>query len=112
MDQGRADCGGGTGDLARPFSLKREESLPAGLLEDADEVHHRVGSLHRPGDGIRVAQVRLHGDDLPDLAERLQEQGEVRPPDRDPDTVAALGQRPHHMASEEARTAEDGDQLR
>ena len=48
--------------------------------------------------------------DLADPAERLQVAGEVRPAHRDADAVAALGQRPHHVAAEEARAAEDRDQ--
>ncbi len=58
----------------------------------------------------RVAQIGLHGVDLADPAERLQVAGEVRPAHRDADAVAALAQRAHHMAAEEARAAEDGDQ--
>ena len=49
--------------------------------------------------------------DLADPAERLQMAGEIRPAHRDADPVTALGQRPHHVAAEEARTAEYGDQL-
>ena len=61
-------------------------------------------------DRIRVAQIGLHGVDLADPAERLQMAGELRPAHRDADAVAALGERPHHMAAEETRAAEDRDE--
>lgn len=112
MDDRRADAGGCPRDLARPFRLEAQEALLAALLQDAHEVHHHVGALHRPDDRVGIAQVRLHGDDLPDLAQRLKEEGEVRAADGDAHAIAALGERPHHVASEEAGSAEDGDQLR
>ena len=53
----------------------------------------------------------LHGVDLADRAERLQEARQIRPPHRDPDAVAALHQRADDMPADEAGTAEDGDEL-
>ena len=99
-------------DLTRAVGLQAREALGSGLLEDADEVDHYVRARDRPRDRIRVAQVRLHGDDLPDLSERLKEQGEVGPADGDANAVAALGQSPDHVPSEKAGAAEDRDQLR
>ena len=66
--------------------------------------------LHRGLNGSRVAQIGLHGVDLPDPAERLQVAGEVRPAYRRADAVARARQRPHHVAAEEPGAAEDGDQ--
>src|SRR5712671_3744762 len=57
-----------------------------------------------------MADIGLHGMDLPDPAERLEMAGELRPAHRDPDAVMLLGERPHHMLADESRAAEDGDQ--
>jgi hypothetical protein len=48
--------------------------------------------------------------DLADPPERLQMAGKVGPPHRDADAIAALGEHAHHMATEKARAAKDGDQ--
>ena len=69
-----------------------------------------MGIAHRGLDRGRVAQIGLHGMDLPDLAERLQMAGQFRPPHRDPDAVIALGQRPDHVAAQKARSAENRDE--
>jgi hypothetical protein len=58
----------------------------------------------------RIAQIGLHGVDLPDAAERLQEAGELGAAYRDTDAVAELGQRAHDVAAEKARAAEHGDE--
>ena len=65
-----------------------------------------VGVARRGLDRGRVAQIGLHGVDLPDAAERLQVAGELRPAHRHADAVAALGQRAHHVAAEEAGAAD------
>ena len=107
----RAPCRGrGARDRCGAFGLHGLEALLAALEQDADQVDHHVGAAHRGLDRVRIAQVRLHGVDLPDPAERLQMAGEVRPAHRDADAVALARQRPHHMAAEEARAAEHGDQ--
>jgi hypothetical protein len=49
--------------------------------------------------------------DLADIAKRLQEKGEVWAAARHPHAIAALRKRAHHMASDKARAAENGDQL-
>ena len=86
------------------------EALAAALEQDADEIDHHVGVARGRLDRSRIAQVGLHRVDLADPAERLQVAGEIGPAHRDPDAVAALGERAHHVAAEEARAAEDGDQ--
>ena len=58
----------------------------------------------------RIAQIGLHGVDLPDPAERLQVPGQFRPPHRDPDAVVALGKRPDHVPPEKTRSAENRDE--
>ena len=90
--------------------LHRVEALPAALEQDADQVDHDVGVARGRLDRAGIAQIGLHGVDLADPAERLQMAGEIGPAHRDADAVAALGQRAHHVAAEEARAAEDGDQ--
>src|SRR5262245_31730007 len=57
-----------------------------------------------------MAQVGLHRVDLADPAGWLQVEGKVGPAHRDADAVAALGEGTHHMAAQEARAAEDGDE--
>ena len=48
--------------------------------------------------------------DLPDSPERLEMAGEIGPAHRVADAVALARERAHHMAAEEARAAEHGDQ--
>ena len=75
--------------------------------QNADEVDHRVGASHCGGHELGVAQVRLHGMDLPDAAQRLQMTGEVRPAAGHAHAPAALGERADHVASEKTAAAED-----
>ena len=82
----------------------RSNRMPTRLID-------HVGVARRRLDRARIAHVGLHGMDLADPAERLQMAGEVGPAHRDADAVVALGQRADQMAAEEARAAEDGDQL-
>ena len=56
--------------------------------------------------------IGLDRDDLADAAERLEEAGKLRPAYGDAHARAGLGQRPHHMAANEARAAIDGDEGR
>ena len=87
------------------------ETLPAALEQDADQIDHDIGVAGGGLDRARIAQIGRHRMDLADPSERLQVAGEIRPADRDPDPIAALAQGAHHMAAEEARAAEYGDQL-
>src|SRR5256885_17105030 len=57
-----------------------------------------------------MAHIGLHGMDLPDLSQRLQETGKLRPADGHPNAVAEFGQRVHDVTAEETRAAEDGDE--
>ena len=101
---------GGERHLLGAERLHGVEALPAALEQDADQVDDDVGVAHGRLDRAGVPHVGLHGMDLPDPAERLQVAGEIRPAHRDADAVVALGQRPHQVAAEEARAAEDRDQ--
>ena len=100
------------GDHPRPVRLHLVESLAPALLEDADEIADRVRPRRRAPDRLGVAKVRLDELDLADDAERLEEEGEVRPAHRDADAAAAPGEAADHVTAEEARTAEHGHELR
>ena len=62
-------------------------------------------------DGFGIAQVRLDGVDLADAAEGLEMTREFRPARRHEHPIAALRERAHHVAPEEARAAEHRDEL-
>ena len=109
MNQARAG-GGRLRDNGRALRLHRVERLTAALEQDADEIDDDVASCDGGLDRGRIAQVRLHGMDLPDAAERLQMAGEIGPPHRDADAEIAPRQRAHDMAPEEAGAAENRDQ--
>ena len=59
-----------------------------------------IGIAHGRRDRIRVAQIGLHGVDLADPAHRPQIAAQIGPAHRDADTVAPIGERPHHVAAE------------
>ena len=111
VHQACAGARGGAGDCLGAFRLHGVEALPAFFIQDADQIDDGIGIAHRRLDRIRKAQIGLHGMDLADPAERLQVPGQFRTADRHPDPVMPHGQRPHYMAAEETRAAEDGDQL-
>ena len=110
MHHSRADGIGGFRHRARAGALHRVEFLRAALGQNADQIDGGMAVAHRGLDRGRIAQIGLHGVDLADLAERLQMPGEFRAAHRDPDAVIALGQRPHHMPPDKARSAENRDQ--
>ncbi len=89
----------------------KSEALAAVLLHDADEVDDRIGAHHCSRDRSGIAQIRLHRVNLADRPERLQEARKVRPPHGDTHPVAALDERAHDVAPEEAGAAEDSDEL-
>ena len=110
LHQPRAMRGGRLRDRLGAGALHRVEALAAALGQDADQIDDDVGVARRGLDRAGMAQVGLHGVDLPDPAERLQMAGELRPAHRDADAVMALGERADHVAAEEARAAENGDE--
>ena len=110
MDHARAESGGGERGAFRAAGMHDVETLRAALIQDADEVDDDARSAHRGFDRARIAHIGLHGMDLADAAERLQEIGQFGPAHRNADAVAALGQRAHDMAAEKAGAAENGDE--
>ncbi len=98
------------GHRAGAGALHGVERLGAAFGQDADQVDGGMGVPHRGLDRGREAQIGLHGVDLADPAERLQVPGQLRPPDRDPDAVVALGERPDHVPPQKARSPENRDQ--
>ena len=94
MDHAGAGGGRGARDACGAFGLHGVEALLAALEQDADQVDHHVGAAHRGLDRVRIAQVRLHGMDLPDPAERLEMAREVRPAHRRADAVALAAPAP------------------
>ena len=110
MNERRAGGLGGERHRLGALGLHRVETLPAALEQDADQVDDDVGVAHRRRDRLRIAQIGLHRVDLPDPAHRPQIAGKLRPAHRDADAVLPLRQRPHHVAAEEARATEHGDE--
>jgi hypothetical protein len=92
--------------------MNLRKGLPSAFLQDADEVHDGVCALGGTPDRLGIAQVRLDEIDLADDAERLEEQGEVRPAHRNPDPVAPFRESPDDVAAEKAGAAEHGHEHR
>ena len=102
MDHPGADGAGRARHRLRAFGMHRVEFLPPALEQNADEVDHHVGVAHGRRDRFRVAQVGLHGMDLADPAQRLQMPGRARAGAPRRGCGSPVGQRPHHVAAEEA----------
>ena len=109
MDHARAEGGRGQRRALGAAGMHHVEALRAAFIEDGDQIDDDARSAHRGFDRARIAHIGLHGMDLPDAAERLQEIGKLGPAHGDADAVAALGERAHDMAAEEAGAAENGD---
>ena len=103
MDQG-PDPGGTRrlGDSTRAEVVDRVKALAAALSEDADEIDHRIGALRRRKKRVGKAHIGLDRRDLADAPQRLQEACKLRPAHGDPHPRPGLGQRPDHMAADEA----------
>ena len=86
----------------RAICLNSIKPLAAALGQNANEVHHRIRTLHRVINRLREAQISLHRVNLTDIAKRLEKIGQIRPAHRNPNTIAALGKRPHDMAAQKA----------
>ena len=110
MDEARAGGLGSVGYRSRPFRLHGVEALAAPFEQYPDQIDDHAGVAHRRLDRLRKAQIGLNRMDLPDPAERLQMEGQLRPAHGDADEVAAVGKRADHVAAEESRAAEHGDQ--
>lgn len=105
-------AGGARGfrDRARAEILNHVEFLLPGLEQDRHEVDDGIGALDSPVNGPPVAQIRLNGLNLPDIAERLQMARQIGSPARDTHPIAPPGKRPDRMAADESRSAEDRDE--
>ena len=88
------------------------EALAAALVQDADQIDHRIGASDRRGDRAFVAQAGGDRGDLADIAERLQEQRGVGMPHGDLDDPAASGQLLDQIPADEPGAAEYGDDAR
>jgi hypothetical protein len=86
--------------------MQRLEPLVAGLGQDADQVHHRVGTLDRGGDGALVAEIRIQEADLADIAHCREIRGPARVSPDDGDDGAAGRQTLHDVPPDEARASE------
>ena len=71
-----------------------------------------LGAVDGAIDRAAVAQVRLDEGDLADIAERLQEAGEIGTAHGDADAIAALGERPDDMPPTKPRPSEHGHERR
>ena len=84
--------------------------LASARRQHADEIDRGVRAPQRRLDRLGIAQIGLHGGDLPDAPERLEMESEVGAAHRRAPPPAALGPRPRHVTAEEARSAEHRDQ--
>ena len=89
-------------EAARPFGMNVIEALETALIEDAHQIDHSVGALHRGADRAFMADIGGDGGDLAHVAHGLQEQGLVRAPDGDADHPAPPGQALYDIAADEA----------
>src|SRR5713226_2977297 len=106
-----SSLGGGLGDDGGPCGLHRLEGLPAALVKNADEIDDGLRPFRGAPDRIRIAKVCLDGVDLADAAERLQVKCKIGPAHGHANSPSALGERPYHMAADEAGTSVNRDEL-
>ena len=110
MDHARVECCRCARDGFGPRGLHGIELLPSALEQNADEIDHDVGLARGRLDRGRMAHVGLHGMDLADPSQRLEEAGKLGSTARDTDAVAELCQRAHNVTAEKTRAAEYGDE--
>ncbi len=79
--------------------------------EQPAQVHHRAGAVHGVADRSRIGDVGTFEAELPDLAERLDEEGLARIALGNPHPDAALQQSFADVAADESAAAEDGYKL-
>ena len=102
MDEARDAClAGSPCNRARTLDVEGVKRLGARARQDTDRIDHAVSARHRTGNRGWKAQVRLHGHDLADRAQRLQMAGKIRTPLGGPHAPAGFGQGPHGMAANE-----------
>ena len=103
--------GGKLGDVRGAERLRALEALWPALVEHSDQVDDRVGILERAADRGPVADIGLHELDLADVAGEPDVAAEVWPAHRNAHPPALPAEGADDMASEEARAAENGDDL-
>jgi hypothetical protein len=86
------------------------EALSTGTIEHADQVDYCVGAIAGRGEGDRKTDIGLHRRDLTRTAQGLEMTGKVRPTHRDPQPIAAPGQRSHDVTADETGASDDGDE--
>ena len=107
MDQsGRAGRGGGPGDVAGALDMDLVERP----LQDADQVDHRVGPVHRGGDRGAVIDIGADRLELAERAQGLQVESPARITLGGADADAGLQQGLRHVAAEKAAGAEHSDE--
>ena len=87
------------------------KGLLAAFGKDSDEIDDGVSTCNRPANGLRIPDIGLNGHDLAHNSHRLKMSRKVRPAHSGANPIAALGQGADHMASDEARSAENGHEL-
>jgi hypothetical protein len=83
------------------------EALAAALEQNPDQINNDRAVAHRGLDRGGMAEIGLHGMDLPHPAERLQRAGEIGATHGGAHAVPVPGERPHHMSTEETGGADD-----
>ena len=103
--------GGNAGDPRGAVHLHCVEVVLPALAERADTVHHRIRTMDHSADRGIVADVARHRLDLARHAIRPDEKRLVRAADRDAHAPPFLRETPGDVATDKARTADDGDKL-
>ena len=101
---------GGPGEGGRAVDMDGAIRLRAAFRLHAGDIDRHLGAFERGRDRGGIAQVRLHRFDLADVADRLQEKGEIRPPHRHAHAPAAAGEGADDVSAEEAGAAEHSRQ--
>src|SRR5262249_12916266 len=89
----------GLRDRSGSDRLDSLETLPAPLEQDSHKIDHEAGPAGGRGDRGRVAQISLHGVDLPDPAKRLKESSQIRTPHGHPNPKMLLRQCSYDMTA-------------
>ena len=99
---------GRLGDALRALGMDGAKALSPGFVENAHQVDHPVGALHRRHHRRAVAHIRPDRRDLANIAHRLEEQRALGVAHRDRDPRACRRQPLHQMAAQKTGTAEYG----
>jgi hypothetical protein len=110
MNEARAVGGGRAGHHFGAAGMYGCEALTAALEQNPDQIDDDRAVAHRRLDRGGMAEIGLHGMDLPHPAERLQRAGEIGATHGGAHAVPVPGERPHHMSTEKTGGAEDRDE--